>query len=255
MFGLLAFLLLTLASATWLPGSRGADMPCHKDSAIESRATTTKITNGTTFLYGTVGNMTWDTSGVLTQGCNTSTISKCYGMYLSSNASAMLDTGHLDSPRQRNEWHFPAVSSGKSFSYSWKQYLDPSTGSSTHFFHLMQAFGIPENGPIVTLDALNGTLKIADSKNTSCGFELLCPSASLSKYLGVYTTHRISGAFGPSGSLNYTVTGPKGKILSYARTGGLGAGAGYIKFGTYRLAFTPNMTAVNTMVGDWHTYL
>ncbi|KAF7350905.1 hypothetical protein MSAN_01652600 [Mycena sanguinolenta] len=254
MFGLLAFCLLTSASAIWLPGSRDTDMPCHKHPVIESRAATTTMTNGSTILYGTVGNMIWDASGVLAKGCNTSTISNCYNMYLTSNASAMLDTAHLDSPRQRNEWHFPTVSSGKPFSYSWKQYLDLSTGSSIHFFHLMQVFGIPENGPIVALDALSGSLKIVDSTNTSCG-SLLCPSTPLSNYLGVYTTHLISGTFGPSGSLSYTVTGPSGKILSYSRKGGLGAGAGYIKFGTYRLTFTPNMTVVNTMVGDWQTYL
>ncbi|KAJ6593202.1 hypothetical protein B0H19DRAFT_975837 [Mycena capillaripes] len=173
-------------------------------------------------------------------------------MYLTSNASAMLDTDHLDSPRQRNEWHFPTVSSGQSFSYSWKQYLDPSAGSSTHFFHLMQVFGISEGGPVVALDALSGALKIVDFVTPSCVSS--CPSTPLSNYIGKFTTHTISGKFGPSGDLNYTVTSPSGKILTYSRTGGLGAGDGYIKFGTYRLAFTP-MTAVNTMVGDWQTYI
>ncbi|KAJ7251166.1 hypothetical protein B0H12DRAFT_1297127 [Mycena haematopus] len=243
--------------------------------AIESRGTTTTMANGSSMLYGKVGNMPWDASGnltglctgILTQGCTKSMISNCYSMYLSSNASAMLDTAHLDSPRQRNEWHFPTVSSGQSFSYSWKQYLDPSTGSSTHFFHLMQVFGIPENGPVVTLDALSGSLKIVDFTTAP----LPCPSTPLANYLGVYTTHAISGTFGPLGRLNYTVTGPSGNILSYFRKGGLGAGDGYIKFGTYRLTFTP-MTAVkycslrlplfdrtdstcSTMVGDWQTYI
>jgi hypothetical protein len=99
----------------------------------------------------------------------------------------MLDTDHLDSPRQRNEWHFPTVASGQSFSYSWKQYLNATTGSSTHFFYLMQVFGIPEGGPIVALDALSGNLKMVDS---SCGSS--CPSTPLSNYVGKYTTHTIS---------------------------------------------------------------
>ncbi|KAF7362464.1 hypothetical protein MVEN_00594000 [Mycena venus] len=210
------------------------------------------LTNGSGIYFGKVGTMTWGASGILTKGCASSTISNCYGMYLTSNASAMLDTDHLDSPRQRNEWHFPTVSSGQSFSYSWKQYLDSSTGSSTHFFHLMQVFGIPESGPIVALDALSGNLKIVDFTNSSCGL-LPCPSTPLSNYLGKHTTHAISGKFGPTGNLTYTVNGPSGKILTYSRKDGLGAGDGYIKFGTYRLAFTP-MTAVNTMVGDWQTY-
>ncbi|KAJ6590193.1 hypothetical protein DFH09DRAFT_908965 [Mycena vulgaris] len=182
--------------------------------------------------------------GIFTKGCNTLTIFNCYGMYLSSNASAMLDTAHLDSPRQRNEWHFPTVDTNQSFSYSWKQYLDSSAGSSTHFFHLMQVFGISEAGPIVALDALSNQLKIVDFTDTTCGST--CPTTALSNYLGKYTTHSISGTFGPKGNLTYAVTGPSGKIISYSRTGGLGATGGYIKFGTYRLTFTgtPSMTIV-----------
>ncbi|KAJ7125392.1 hypothetical protein C8R44DRAFT_782997 [Mycena epipterygia] len=243
------FGLLSSSSATWIPDSRSVET----GSSLESRATTT-LNNGTTgsFVFGKVGNMTWAASGTLTKGCSSSSISNCYGMYLTSNASAMLDTDHLDSPRQRNEWHFPTCSSDQPFSYSWKQYLDPSAGSSTHFFHLMQVFGISEGEPLVALDALSNYMKIVDFINTSCGSS--CPSTPLSNYLGKYTSHTISGIFGPSGSLNYSVTGASGKILSYSRTGGLGAAGGYVKFGTYRLTFTPNMTTVNAMVGDWQTY-
>ncbi|KAJ7721460.1 hypothetical protein B0H16DRAFT_1602444 [Mycena metata] len=136
----------------------------------------------------------------------------------------MLDTDHLDSPRQRNEWHFPTVAAGTRFSYSWKQYLDPATGSSTHFFHLMQVFGVPENNPIVTLDVLNNTLKIVDYVSTTCGG--VCPTTPLSNYLGKYTTHTIAGTFGPTGNLTYTVTSGSTKIISYSRTGGLGSGSG-----------------------------
>ncbi|KAJ7798617.1 hypothetical protein B0H14DRAFT_3492313 [Mycena olivaceomarginata] len=212
------------------------------------------MTNGSSIVCGKVGTMTWCASGILTKGCTSSTISNCYGMYLTSNASAMLDTDHLDSPRQRNEWHFPTLASGQSFSYSWKQYLD-STTSSNNFFHLMQVFGLSESNPIVALDALSGNLKIVDFSNTnrSCG-SLPCPSTPLSNYFGKYTTHTISGKFGPSGSLTYVVTGPSGNIIiSYSRTSGLGTDGGYIKFGTYRSVY-PSMTAVNTMVGDWQTY-
>jgi hypothetical protein len=126
----------------------------------------------------------------LTKGCASSSITNCYGMYLTSNASAMLDTDHLDSPRQRNEWHFPTLSSGQSFSYSWKQYLDPSVGTSTHFFHLMQVFGVAEAGPLIALDALSSNLKIVDFITTACGSS--CPSTPLSNYVGKYATHSIS---------------------------------------------------------------
>lgn len=57
------FSLMTLASATWLPDSRNSDVPCHEESAIESRATTTQMTNGSSLLFGKVGNMTWGVSG------------------------------------------------------------------------------------------------------------------------------------------------------------------------------------------------
>ncbi|KAJ7672089.1 hypothetical protein B0H17DRAFT_1208756 [Mycena rosella] len=199
-----------------------------------------------------VGNMTWAASGIFTKGCTSSSISNCYGMYLTSNASAMLDTDHLDSPRQRNEWHFPAVASGQAFSYSWKQYLD-QTSSSTHFFHLMQVFGDTEGGPLVALDALGNNLQIVDFITPSCG-SASCPfTRSPTTSANTRPIPSREGKFGPSGSLKYSVSGPNGKILSYSRTGGLGAAGGYIKFGTYRLTFTP-MTAVNTMVGDWQTY-
>jgi hypothetical protein len=167
------------------------------------------MTNGSSIVCGKVGTMTWCASGkskrgmgnrlfvlhfpgILTKGCTSSTISNCYGMYLTSNGSAMLDTDHLDSPRQRNEWHFPTLASGQSFSYSWKQYLD-STTSSNNFFHLMQVFGLSESNPIVALDALSGNLTIVDFSNTnrSCG-SLPCPSTPLSNYFGKYTTHTIS---------------------------------------------------------------
>ncbi|KAJ7645930.1 hypothetical protein DFH06DRAFT_579943 [Mycena polygramma] len=241
----LLFGFVTLSWATW-------NIPRREQVDLEAR-TATAMTNGSSIVFGKVGNMTWGASGILTQGCSSSTIQNCYGMYLTSNASDMLDTDHLDSPRQRNEWHFPTVAMNQSFSYSWKQYLDKSAGSSTHFFHLMQAYGVPENGPIVALDALKNNLQIVDFTNPSCG--LLCPFTPLPNYLGIYTTHTVSGKFGPFGGLNYTITGSSGKILSYSRISGLGTGDGYIKFGTYRMAYAPGMSVVNTMVGDWKTYV
>ncbi|KAJ7133699.1 hypothetical protein C8R43DRAFT_1205961 [Mycena crocata] len=239
------FCFLAVSSAACIPASNSTD-------GLDSRDTAATLNAGSGFKIGKVGDMTWAASGILTKGCPSSSISNCYGMYLSNNASAMLDTEHLDSPRQRNEWHFPSVASGQSFSYSWKQYLDTATGSSTHFFHLMQVFGASEGNPIVALDALKGKLQIVDYTNPACGSS--CPQAALSNYLGKYATHSISGKFGPSGGLTYTVAGPNGKIVSYSKTGGLGKAGGYIKFGTYRLTFSP-MTTVNTMVGDWQTYV
>ncbi|KAF7374270.1 DOMON domain-containing protein [Mycena sanguinolenta] len=227
-------------------------MPSTPGNLTLERRTT--INDGTAFVQGTIGNMTWQASGVLESGCTLSTITDCYHMYLTSDPSEQLDSKHLDSPRQRDEFHFPQVSAGTEFAYSWKQYLYSSTGTGSTWFHIMQAFGVSENNPLVTLDAVSGTLRIKDyvrgTGGPSCG-SIACPTTDLANYHGTTTTHHISGKFGPSGSLSYTITNDTGStILSYNVTGAMGAGAGYIKFGMYRITFD-GMTTANAVVGDW----
>jgi hypothetical protein len=73
-------------------------------------------------------------------------------MTLSSNPNANLEPGNW-SPRQRDELHFPPQADGSTYTYQWKQYLASGTGSTSHFFHLMQIFSTKDNGPIITLDA------------------------------------------------------------------------------------------------------
>ncbi|KAJ7084612.1 hypothetical protein B0H15DRAFT_802374 [Mycena belliarum] len=214
----------------------------------------TTINGGTSFDQGTIDGMTWQASGVLETGCTLSTISSCYHMFLTDDPTQQLDTNHLDSPRQRDEFHFPQLTAGESFSYTWKQYLYSSTGTGSTWFHIMQAFGVSENSPLVTLDAVSGTLRIKDyvrgSGGSSCG-AASCPKTDLANYHGKTTTHHISGAFGPSGSLSYTVKDDSGNtIISYTVNGNMGAAGGYIKFGLYRLTFD-GMTTANAVVGDW----
>jgi hypothetical protein len=133
--------------------------------------------------------------GVLKTGCTISGIYDCYHMSLGSSPKEQLDTNHLDSPRQRDEFHFPQVSGGTQFAYKWKQYLYTSTGSGSTWFHLMQVFDAVKNGPLVTLDALSGTLRIKDyvrgTGGTSCG-TITCPETELYNYLGTTMTHTIS---------------------------------------------------------------
>ena len=133
--------------------------------------------------------------GVLEAGCTLSSISNCYSLFLSENPTEQLDTNHPDSPRQRNEFHFPLVSSGTKVSYTWKQYLDNSTGTGSTWFHLMQVFGEIENGPLVTLDAVSETLRVKDyvrgTGGKLCG-SISCPMSDLSRYRGVTTTHELS---------------------------------------------------------------
>ncbi|KAJ7736041.1 hypothetical protein DFH07DRAFT_944446 [Mycena maculata] len=226
--------------------------PSSTDTTLQRRTT---ISDGNAFNQGMIGNMTWQASGVLESGCTLSTIVDCYHIFLTSNASAELDTNHLDSPRQRDEFHFPQVSAGTPFSYTWKQYLYSSTGTGTTWFHIMQAFGVVEDNPLVTLDAVSDTLRIKDyvrgTGGPECG-DIECPSTPLSNYHGTTTTHQISGTFGPSGNLLYAVTNTAtgDQILSYSVDGAMGAGDGYVKFGLYRLTFE-NMTTANAVVGDW----
>ncbi|KAJ7184719.1 hypothetical protein C8R46DRAFT_465675 [Mycena filopes] len=242
---------LTLVLAT-LCACATAAPSTPSNSTLERRAT---LNTGTSFNQGSVGSMTWQASGLLESSCTLSTISNCYHMFLTSDPTQQLDTNHLDSPRQRDEFHFPQVSAGTAFSYTWKQYLYSSTGTGSTWFHIMQAFGVVENNPLVTLDAEGGTLRMKDyvrgTGGSSCG-AAACPTTDLDNYHGKTTKHQISGKFGPSGSLVYKITDDAtgATILSYTVNGNMGAGAGYIKFGMYRLTFD-GMTTANAVVGDW----
>ncbi|KAJ7654282.1 hypothetical protein B0H17DRAFT_1146779 [Mycena rosella] len=146
---------LTLLLASVLVGTLAVPAPTG-NSTLQRRTT---ISGGTSFNQGTIGSMTWQASGGLESGCTLSTISNCYHMFLTSDPTQQLDTNHLDSPRQRDEFHFPQVSAGTAFSYTWKQYLYASTGTGSTWFHIMQAFGVSEDNPLVTLDAEVGTLR------------------------------------------------------------------------------------------------
>jgi hypothetical protein len=77
----------------------------------------------------------------------------------------------------------------------WKQYLYNSTGTGSTWFHLMQAFGVVENNPLVTLDAVSETVRIKDyvrgTGGKSCG-TVACPTMDLSSYCGTTTSHAIS---------------------------------------------------------------
>nr|GAT54831.1 predicted protein [Mycena chlorophos] len=229
--------------------------PAADSDALERRLITGTLNDGNAFVQGTIDGMTWQASGVLEEGCTLSTINDCYHMFLISNTTEELDTNHLSSPRQRDEFHFPQVDAGVEFSYTWKQYLYSSTGTGTTWFHLFQAFGVEEDSPLITLDAEKDELMIKDyvrgTGGPQCG-DVTCPVTDLSNYHGTTTTHTASGSFGPDGSLSYKVVNSAtgDEIISYSVSGDMGAGAGYVKFGIYRLCWD-GMTNANAVVGDW----
>ncbi|KAJ7243056.1 hypothetical protein C8J57DRAFT_67317 [Mycena rebaudengoi] len=240
------------SAALFLTSIVGAIIAAPHTSTVR-RATV--LNSGSSFNQGSVGSMTWQASGLLEHGCTLSTISDCYHMFLTDDPNKQLDTNHPDSPRQRDEFHFPQIAAGVAFSYTWKQYLYSSTAPSiSTFFHIMQVFGVSENGPLVTLDAEGTTLRIKDyvrgTGGASCG-SAACPTTDLDNYHGKTTTHHISGKFGPSGSISYKITNDAGStILGYSVSGNMGAGSGYVKFGLYRATFD-GMTTANSAVGDW----
>nr|GAT52645.1 predicted protein [Mycena chlorophos] len=233
------FLSLIATTAVWAS-------PTTVANELERRLTV--INDGTSEAGGTIEGLTWQMTGVLDKGCTESTISDCYSLYLTSDTTKMLDPGFTSSPRQRDEFHFPNLALGASFSYTWKQYLYASTGTSSKFFHLMQLFDDAAGEPVITLDAVNGQIQIHDyvrgNGEASCG-SAACPSTNIANYHGTTVTHTISGKTGSSGKVSYTVTRDDNgdKILSYSAKGSMGTGITYVKFGTYRAVFS-GMTTV-----------
>jgi hypothetical protein len=165
-------------------------------------------------------------SGILTQGCTISTsINGCFGISLTSDPTAQLDTHFLDSPRQRIEFRTDAHPSGSTFSFTWKQYISADVTTSTHFFHLMQVFDQTADGPILTLDAVKDQLTFTDFDGDKCADD--CPATALDNYLGRTTVHSLQITFGSSGKFEYTITDDAtgDKILSYDTSGEFGSDA------------------------------
>ncbi|TRM63165.1 hypothetical protein BD626DRAFT_402951 [Schizophyllum amplum] len=210
------------------------------------------LNDGNQLSYGTVygGKLSYDSSGTLKTPCTDSKIAigSCYSLSFSSNPKSNLDTNHLDSPRQRNEFRTPWAVAGEKHTYSWKQYLYSSTGTGSTFFHLMQVFDNNSGNPVVTLDARNG--KVQMESQTLCGSG--CPSIPISSYTDRTTVHTMVITYGPQGSMTYTVTDASTKrtLISFSVKGSLGSSKTAVKFGTYRAAFS-GMTAVLAGVGDY----
>ena len=112
-------------------------------------------------------------------------ISDCYQFSLSADGSKNLDTNHLDSPRQRNEFRCPNNAAGETHTYSWKQYLYSSTGSGSTFFHLMQILDYNTLQPVITLDARNGRVQVESTNLCKSG----CPSIPMASYTDRTTVH------------------------------------------------------------------
>ncbi|KAL1746626.1 hypothetical protein HDZ31DRAFT_33777 [Schizophyllum fasciatum] len=210
----------------------------------------TTLNNGNQLSNGKIGQLTWEASGVLKTPCTDSKIAigNCYSLSLSKNPKTNLDTNHLDSPRQRNEFRVPYGAAGETRTYSWKQYLYSSTGSGSSFFHLMQVLDYNTLQPVITLDARNGRVQIESSTLCRSG----CPSIPMSSYTDRTTLHSMRITYGPSGSLTYTVSDAQTKntLITYSTKGALGSSKTAVKFGTYRSAYQ-GMTAVLAGVGDY----
>ncbi|KAJ7215422.1 hypothetical protein GGX14DRAFT_608302 [Mycena pura] len=86
----------------------------------------------------------------------------------------------------------PRASATSSTSYTWKQYLYASTGTGTSFFYLMQLFDDTAGEPVMTLDAVSGTVTIHDfvhgDGEASCGAKA-CPTTDIANYYETTTTY------------------------------------------------------------------
>ncbi|KZT61327.1 hypothetical protein CALCODRAFT_26435 [Calocera cornea HHB12733] len=218
-------------------------------AASRAAPSVTTLADGSSYQTGHIEGMTWQASGILTHGCsNNPGIGDCFGMTLSSDPNANLDPGNW-SARQRDELHFPPQADGSTYTYQWKQYLASGTGSTSHFFHLMQVFSTQDSGPIVTLDAQQGTLRIDDNTRNCdpCG-----PSIPLGNYEGRLTQHRMTITSGDNGKIDYTVSDGSSTLIHYSATGYMGSGT-YIKFGVYR-ATQDISTGATSYVGDFSSH-
>ncbi|TRM63166.1 hypothetical protein BD626DRAFT_583624 [Schizophyllum amplum] len=210
----------------------------------------TTLNDGKQLRNGKIGQLTWEASGVLKTPCTDSKIAigSCYSLSLSKDPNTNLDTNHLDSPRQRNEFRVPHGAAGETRTYSWKMYLYSSTGSGSSFFHLMQVLDYVTLQPVVTLDARKGNVQIESSTLCKSG----CPKIPMSAFTDRTTLHTMTITYGPSGSISYKIVDVSSKktLLTYSAKGALGSSKTAVKFGTYRSAYS-GMTAALAGVGDY----
>ncbi|KAL1675380.1 hypothetical protein EV122DRAFT_281142 [Schizophyllum commune] len=167
---------------------------------------------------------------------------------LSSDGSKNLDTKHLDSPRQRNEFRAPDQPAGKTRTYEWKTYVSGETGTSDNFFHLTQIKLDHVDPPLLTLTARKG--KIGIESEELCGGG--CASASWDDYVDRTVQHTMKITFGPNGSMDYKIKdADSGKtIVSQSLKGHFGDNETYLKFGSYRKVYD-HMTKVRMAAGDY----
>ncbi|KAL1702872.1 hypothetical protein EV121DRAFT_261658 [Schizophyllum commune] len=216
--------------------------------ALAAMSASAKILNdGTKFAYGKAfdNQVQWQMAGVLESPCTGDFanigISDCYQFSLSADGSKNLDTNHLDSPRQRNEFRCPNNAAGETHTYEWKTRIAGDTGTSNNFFHLMQIFDQEQGGPMLTLTARKGRVGVESASLCGDG----CASTEWDDYTDRTVQHTMKITFGPNGSMDYNVedadTGES--LISQSLQGAFGSDATYLKFGTYRKVYD-NMTTV-----------
>ncbi|KAE9390383.1 hypothetical protein BT96DRAFT_967793 [Gymnopus androsaceus JB14] len=169
---------------------------------------------------------------------------------LSDDITENLNPG-MTPARQRNEFLTAQGASGTLHKYEWKYYLATGTGTSDHFFHLMQLLTRGgSGGPVITLDAIAGNISITDLDPSRDCKNPACPSTGLDEFEGKTTVHSVEVTYGDTdGSFKYTVTDGSKTLLTYNVTGNTGEDAS-IKFGTYRRV-VDGMTVVRAAVGDF----
>jgi len=115
----------------------------------------------------------------------------------------------------------------------------------------MQIFDVDINNPVLTLDAVNGTLKINDFAGDKCRDQ--CPAVPLAYYSDRTTIHVMEITFGPSGRIDYAIwdTTTGYEVFEYHGTGNLGGNSSYLKYGFYRSTYQ-GMSSISGGVGDFY---
>ncbi|KAF8313836.1 hypothetical protein DL93DRAFT_1125129 [Clavulina sp. PMI_390] len=230
-------------------GSAAANPPATQQFA---KRTDIVLADGTSMQYSSASlpnGLKWQASGFLQHGgCSSGKqfITDCYEMRLVADPAQQLDPGSA-SPRQRIEFLTAHQADGSKWHYVWRSYVPNYVTGSTTFFHLMQIFSTATGGSIFFLDIIKNMVYI---KDVVAG--VYAASAPLSSFENRPLQHTMNITYGPSGNIWYSVTDSQtnAPIISFSKTGGIGSGGTYLKFGAYRATYQGE-SSVKAWYGDF----
>ncbi|GAA6060580.1 hypothetical protein JCM10212_006815 [Sporobolomyces blumeae] len=202
-----------------------------------------------------IAGIKWQASGILEQGANLP------GQNVAIDHPLTISMGPAGTcvdqkGRQRTEiLSWPPSQAGESWLYQWRFHLSPALPTAYKFFHLTQLLSRETGGFVVALGLVHGKVKVSSQivrppGESGAGDEPL-PEVDADKVWGRTTYHRMSVAFGPNGSIDYTVQDSVTyePILRYCVENVNVPAKASVKCGLYRAHVCSAATAV---VGDFN---